>query len=240
MGLCGSRCPWQKHVRILLTKDPGDSKFCLEIQRNRRGNIVISAIPPDSKLARWSEAHPYKDVQVGDWVVSVNGALGPRTILQMWATANMAQDSVWLLVKRDPERAQRQMGSKSTMVQDFLETLPEMDLDAPDRGATLEAEGADQPCAGDRECAVCLEPLRNGEKAVQLHCGHAFHFDCAEAYLSHQSSVYFSRCPVCRCDVVDRKRTASKESECPAPVPEAPAAEAVLCEECGEEDLAWF
>lgn len=251
MGLCGSRCPWQKHVRILLTKEPNEDKFCLEIERRRGGHVVISRIPPDSKLARWSEAHPYKDVQVGDRVVSVNGALAPRSILFLFATANLAQDSVWIMIRRDPERAQRQMGSKATVVEDFLEAV---EIDDVAEEAPKEEE------KDECECAVCLEPLKNGERAVRLRCGHGFHFACFEDYLSRQNSVHFSKCPVCRCDLVERGSGASRRplraaalvpprresgtegqaeegaARDPVPPPPAPYRE----EAVQEEELAWF
>lgn len=50
------------------------------------------------------------------------------------------------------------------------------------------------PGCGNAECAVCLEPFQNGQRCRVIPvCSHAFHVDCADAWLSRCSV-----CPICR------------------------------------------
>ncbi|KAK4437191.1 RING-H2 finger protein ATL13 [Sesamum alatum] len=47
---------------------------------------------------------------------------------------------------------------------------------------------------GNRECAVCLESFRGGEKCRILpKCGHCFHAECIDSWLLKTAA-----CPVCR------------------------------------------
>jgi E3 ubiquitin-protein ligase ATL41 len=50
----------------------------------------------------------------------------------------------------------------------------------------------------ERECAVCLVPMAEGEAARRLpRCAHVFHRGCVDVWLRERST-----CPVCRAEVV--------------------------------------
>ncbi|KAJ1436974.1 Zinc finger, RING-type [Sesbania bispinosa] len=47
------------------------------------------------------------------------------------------------------------------------------------------------------DCAVCLEPFRNGETLTPLPCAHRFHSRCLKPWLDNNS-----HCPCCRKDIL--------------------------------------
>ena len=54
---------------------------------------------------------------------------------------------------------------------------------------------------GFATCAICLETLKVGDVAKELHCQHIFHSDCLKSWCSHRShdlDVRSFRCPLCR------------------------------------------
>lgn len=73
------------------------------------------------------------------------------------------------------------------------------------RGLSPEEIDRNCPCesrtaAGDDDvCPVCLEPSVHGEAVRQMPCGHAFHKECCEAWLSTANT-----CPMCRFQVMQR------------------------------------
>jgi len=71
--------------------------------------------------------------------------------------------------------------------------LSEADLNRlPTIECSKEKEGT--PGLGNAECAVCLEAFKGGERCRVIPvCSHAFHVQCADAWLSRRSV-----CPICR------------------------------------------
>ncbi|CAL4970289.1 unnamed protein product [Urochloa decumbens] len=69
------------------------------------------------------------------------------------------------------------------------------------------AEGAGGKAgAGTVLCAVCLEGVRRGEAVRRLPaCGHLFHMECVDMWLSSHAT-----CPLCRCDLLPRTTCAAK------------------------------
>jgi hypothetical protein len=57
-------------------------------------------------------------------------------------------------------------------------------------------------------CAVCLEDFEPGDLLRALPCGHRFHTDCIDPWLTERSSA----CPMCKADF-HRPITAAKEEE---------------------------
>ena len=51
----------------------------------------------------------------------------------------------------------------------------------------------------ERECSVCLEPLKNSNELIQLLCGHIFHKDCVYKWISEKNT-----CPNCRKSIIKR------------------------------------
>lgn len=73
--------------------------------------------------------------------------------------------------------------------------LSEADLHRlPTIECSRKEEGEKGTQGGNAECAVCLEDFRSGEQCRLIPvCSHAFHVQCADAWLSKRSS-----CPICR------------------------------------------
>ena len=61
--------------------------------------------------------------------------------------------------------------------------------------------------SGEKECSVCVRPLRDGdagERALALKaCGHVFHLGCLRPWLTTASAT----CPVCRAEVLPPEGT---------------------------------
>ena len=47
------------------------------------------------------------------------------------------------------------------------------------------------------ECAICIEPLDNGDPTHQLECGHEYHFACLLQW-AHADQQQRGTCPLCR------------------------------------------
>jgi hypothetical protein len=50
----------------------------------------------------------------------------------------------------------------------------------------------------DRNCTICLESFKVGDKVRFLKCFHKFHVDCIDKYFQDQK-----KCPICRIDITD-------------------------------------
>lgn len=64
---------------------------------------------------------------------------------------------------------------------------------------------------GDKSCAICLQPYREGEFAeipLQLPCGHTFGKDCLLSWLSDigNDGTHVACCPICRKECISEKR----------------------------------
>ncbi len=64
---------------------------------------------------------------------------------------------------------------------------------------------------GDRSCAICLQPYREGDSQeipVQLPCGHTFGKDCLLSWLSDigDDGAHIACCPMCRKECISEKR----------------------------------
>ncbi|KAL6633611.1 hypothetical protein ACP70R_026282 [Stipagrostis hirtigluma subsp. patula] len=87
-------------------------------------------------------------------------------------------------------------------------------------GEGLSAEEVGElPCrevkeGGGGECAVCLEAFRAGDRCRVLPgCGHGFHAACVDSWLRKSR-----RCPVCRAEVVARRKDDGAVAEAAATV----------------------
>lgn len=60
-----------------------------------------------------------------------------------------------------------------------------------------EAVCLESACTQDDTCVVCLEPLRCGQGARHLPCGHTFHSPCIDAWWKRQAMGTLT-CPTCR------------------------------------------
>ena len=103
---------------------------------------------------------------------------------------------------------------------------------------------------GEKECSVCVRPLRDGdagERALALKaCGHVFHLGCLRPWLTTASAT----CPVCRAEVLPPEgtgpggggaRSAGAGARAPAPViPDAAVAAARAVVGGSEEYAAWM
>ncbi|KAJ1856562.1 hypothetical protein GGH12_002037 [Coemansia sp. RSA 1822] len=47
------------------------------------------------------------------------------------------------------------------------------------------------------ECSICLLQYEDGESARVLSCGHVYHVDCIDVWLTKRSA----RCPICKVDI---------------------------------------
>nr|ABK26617.1 unknown [Picea sitchensis] len=92
-------------------------------------------------------------------------------------------------------KAQKQQGLSAA----DLQRLPTIECGKEEEG---EERSSGSRGGGNAECAVCLEIFQNGDRCRVIPvCSHAFHVQCADAWLS-KCSV----CPICR-------RSAACESE---------------------------
>ncbi|CDJ67557.1 hypothetical protein, conserved [Eimeria necatrix] len=101
--------------------------------------------------------------------------------------------------KRHPSREKREEAEASGEAD-----TPRCSQEIPSsRSSTAEAEAAvAEAAAGGWEleapcCTVCTLQLQDGAESVTLTCGHAFHWDCARAWLRCSAT-----CPNCRAEVV--------------------------------------
>ncbi|KAJ3011607.1 hypothetical protein HKX48_006753 [Thoreauomyces humboldtii] len=53
---------------------------------------------------------------------------------------------------------------------------------------------------GDPSCTICLEDFERDTIVRCMPCGHAFHTDCVDKWITEQSAV----CPLCRRDLVEK------------------------------------
>jgi hypothetical protein len=50
-----------------------------------------------------------------------------------------------------------------------------------------------------KECNICIEVYKNGDKVIELPCNHLFHKECIKQWLCKEKI----NCPVCRYDIRD-------------------------------------
>lgn len=82
-------------------------------------------------------------------------------------------------------------------------TVDEIDLVAPVKQYVVgeKGGGGEGERWGDEEddtCAVCLDDMGEGDKTRRLRCGHEFHADCIQAWVTKAN-----RCPVCSVEPLD-------------------------------------
>lgn len=77
-------------------------------------------------------------------------------------------------------------------------------LESGEAASTAQEEGAPPPTTSDKvwvssdECIICLEEFTVGESRVmQLPCGHDFHEECIQRWLTTQQRT----CPICKHDI---------------------------------------
>jgi len=178
-------------ISFTLTRD-AKSSLGLRLVR-RSGLVYISGVREGSRMEQWNLQNPSLEVLPGDRLFSVNGmparASSESFFPVLAAFRSTSVDVVILRTGRGQGRGQglasRPNGGKPATDRllpiNFLEEL-------------LMEPGDPRGCG---DCAVCLEALA-GERNVVLPCGHAFHFACADAWLSMVPTFRRARCPVCR------------------------------------------
>jgi len=69
--------------------------------------------------------------------------------------------------------------------------------------------------AGQRECSVCiLEFEKNSIISSPFACGHRFHRDCINAWISHRTNTFLSpNCPICKSEVLNSEYYMNLESK---------------------------
>ena len=65
-----------------------------------------------------------------------------------------------------------------------------------DGSVDLRRMNAGMAYRGDVDCSICLEALEGGERPLGLPCGHSFHMQCCQQWLSNHDT-----CPSCRYDL---------------------------------------
>lgn len=168
-------------VHVTLTKEQGCLSYGMHLKRQKNGRILVHNIARGGSMAQWNADHPLQQIEAGDRIVSINGAIA-RDALQVWFTANHPMCvSVNLIVARTPQRAAHPADNVAS-AEDFLETL---DTDIHN-------------AVGSAECAICLEELGPNSDVVVLPCRHAFHRGCAHSWLDRCPHLRAARCPTCR------------------------------------------
>lgn len=61
--------------------------------------------------------------------------------------------------------------------------------------------------ASDDTCAVCLDDMADGDKTRKLRCGHDFHADCIQAWVTKAN-----RCPVCSIEPLEAASIAKRRN----------------------------
>lgn len=153
--------------------------FGLNLTRQKNGRILVRNVPEGGSVADWNEQYPMRDIVAGDRVLAVNGAIA-RTAWQAWCTATLVSNHVNLIVIRSAARP-------------FHPSNPSIDYEE-----YLKSLEGDLSSAIGNTCAICLEELNDAEDTVVLPCRHAFHHDCAGAWLQKCGTLKAARCPTCR------------------------------------------
>ncbi|GAA0150883.1 hypothetical protein LIER_43122 [Lithospermum erythrorhizon] len=90
--------------------------------------------------------------------------------------------------------AQRASLASSSMSRDDIEKLPSFRYKDDIIITNIKEERMMRNIGNPKECAVCLENLKEGDKCRLLpFCKHSFHADCVDVWL-----LKSTRCPICR------------------------------------------
>ncbi|KAL7124483.1 hypothetical protein ABFS83_14G051400 [Erythranthe nasuta] len=113
----------------------------------------------------------------------------------------MALDTAYSLVKSRPLKHNLisiRMRVYASFKIDFDGRIPRVD----DKLLIKEVEEYTVPATDSETCAVCLKDfLISGSKSVFTPCGHKFHGDCINQWLSVNCSRHLCPCPICRHDL---------------------------------------
>lgn len=175
----------------------GSRLVCLELPP-RASDLVLTAIKDSSIIDRWNKANPSSEVMVGDVLVEVSGITEPMAMLNKLTNfteaelvfhRSPARDKVWTdQVARLCEMADRESGQAENAQRGCVRSI--------DGGRGFHFSGTVR--AGDVGvdcCSICLENVEDGERLVQLRCGHAFHCSCIARWMKQQGSRCV--CPLC-------------------------------------------
>jgi len=180
-----------REVHVHLTK-AARASFGMRLVRTQFG-VMIREFDADSTIERWNARHPSAQVGCGDRIISVNGTPVDSSF-ECWCTllAQLRKNSVHLVVVRSVLRPPLPFPDADASLDrvlptDFLEHL---------RVSCPQADSCDLDA-----CAICLEDLRAGGDLARLPCGHEYHFECAERWLTRCPTYRHARCPTCRAPV---------------------------------------
>lgn len=173
-----SVAPTADYVQVRLTRDDESKSFGLRLRR-RAGGLVVRQVDEEGSMARWNFENPQQEVQAGDRVVSVDGAIGGDAML-VWDVIDLYHSEVTLLIARSPDKG----------IQDPAPFLNGLETDLEQR-------------VGSDECPICLQAMEGDEEVVLLPCRHALHRECAAAWLQKCRNLRCARCPTCRSVPVD-------------------------------------
>jgi hypothetical protein len=112
------------------------------------------------------------------------GAIGVLLVAYCWL---ISYDSLHEMRRQRPLEHNAKPPKQQGLSEADLQRLPTVEYH--------DEEGKERPSGScNAECAVCLEPFQSGQRCrVIPACSHAFHVQCADAWLSRRSV-----CPICR------------------------------------------
>lgn len=105
---------------------------------------------------------------------------------------------------------------------DMIELHPMADADATSLAVLLGGKGELHFDLGT--CAICLEIYEDADVVRGLVCGHVFHAECVDPWLTRRRAC----CPICKRDYYKEEATAGEPAESssnanPSPAPDAPS-----------------
>lgn len=104
------------------------------------------------------------------------------TIAQLWCFRESLGNRAPMLLRADPKP----------------ELISQAEIDALASERFDAASFAEQGREPHRDCAICLDPLLDGEEVNALACRHTFHVACMRTWLLRKDNP---TCPTCRQDV---------------------------------------